>query len=162
MDLVDDPVALRRRLRRPDFVYVPEGTAQKSTLLEVGESTGDVEQESILEGEEEALRKRLAPQTIRSLIYSVQKAQSELDVMLVAARKPLTRRRRCWEVFVGCGRVSEKLREVGCEVEQIGLENDWHLTDPEHQAAFLRKMTTRPRTTFGCRRCVVLGRRFSS
>lgn len=39
LDLVEDPVALRTNLRRPDFVYVPESLAHISTVSEVGEST---------------------------------------------------------------------------------------------------------------------------
>lgn len=54
----------------------------------------------------------------------------------------MSRRRRCWEAYVGRGRrVSEELRRYGAaEVELFGLQNGWDLTDPERQAYFLQKM----------------------
>ena len=59
---------------------------------------------------------------------------------LKCSRKPPERRRRCWEVYVGEGKVSAFLHRFGAEVRTFGLDDGWDLTSPTHQAEFMRLM----------------------
>jgi len=134
LDLAEDLAALRRDLTKPSFVYAPDAPTHETTY-EIGEATGTPTKTT-----PDPYSKELSASTCRALCFSVTNTKAEMSRMLRAAAKPLTRRRRCWEVYVGRGRVSEYLRQYGAEVEQFGLENGWDLTDPTHQAWFLRKM----------------------
>ena len=125
-------------------MYVPDAPASTSTLMEVGESTGTPPEKTSepmpCEDDVCGCTKALTETTKRSISHAITQAKADTAYWLKAASKPLCRRRRCWEVYVGRGRVSEQLRRFGVEVEQFGLQNGWDLTDPDHQAYFLQKM----------------------
>ena len=139
LDLASDPRALRRELRQPTFVDIPDHLTGTESLLEIGESTGDFSQVPKDRGQNE-LQKPLQGGRVRSILYAIDKAAGQLTRDLKSSRKPLVRRRKCWEVFAGLGLVSHHLRQLGTEVHSFNLETGWDLSDTDAQRSFYQLM----------------------
>jgi len=152
LNLAEDTEHMRTHLHHPDFAYVPPGLQheaqpgfQKHAVCEVCDYTNQEvnAQDPVCYpclGPEENDVKELLPHALRSILYAVTDASTRTSRLLTSACKPLRKRRKCWEVYVGIGRLSQELRKLGIEVSQFGLENGWDLTDPAHQQAFLNLM----------------------
>ena len=140
LNLVENPQALRTEIRTPVFRHVPEAP---DYVLEVGSATGDpAAEKNDVEDDDDSDNdhKELKPGKLRSILYALDSGRKVMDLMLKSTTKPLVRRRRCWEVFVGIGLVSTYLRKYGVEVRQFSLDNYWDLADAQHQRAFLDLM----------------------
>jgi len=118
LDLAEDAQALRKNLRAPQFVYIPEDVDPKQAILlnEEEESEDEVADDTTT-----SQLKTLTPSKLRSICYAADEAGARLTQGLRPSRKPLLRRRRCWEVYVGMGLVSQYLRLCAVEVRQFGL-----------------------------------------
>ena len=122
LDLAEDPTGLRAKLRKPDFVDVPLGTPDTTSLLEIGESTGHPVAADVAEEDGELLKALLA-QKARSFVLAVEQTQAQLSKSLYCARRPLLRRRRCWLVFAGLSCfLSQQLRDNAVEILTFGAE----------------------------------------
>ena len=74
------------------------------------------------------------------MIYAVGRQKARIKKALRSGKRPPERRRRCWEVYVGEGKVSAYLTRLGADVRTFGLDDGWDLTSPTHQTEFLRMM----------------------
>ena len=116
LDLAEDPTSLRRELRKPSFVYAPDDLQRNGNLLEVGDATGHMDDE---EPEYTDHTKNLPTNKVRSICYAAESAATKVTKQLKHATKPLVRKRKCWEVYVGLGLVSYYLRLNCVEVKQF-------------------------------------------
>ena len=67
--------------------------------------------------------KTLAPSKDRSVCYAAESAVTKFAKDLKSAARPLFRKRKCWEVYVGLGLVSYYVRLNNVEVKQFRLQS---------------------------------------
>lgn len=138
LNLAEDPIAMRKEIRHPTFKNLPDEVMSMDHVLDIEEATGHVSDHN--DGDDKNHLKDLPNGRMRGMYYAVDQQNASLQRELKASTKPLTRRRRCWEVFVGVGLVSQYLRQAGTEVKTFSLQNGWDLTDRHEQRVFLDMM----------------------
>ena len=135
LNLAEDVASMKKKLRKPDFKFAPDGI--DDNVLEVAEDPTETETKEVEEPPTENY-KDLTPSDARHIYNSVDLELAKLERAMRTSRRTLeTRRRKCWEVFVGKGLLSQELRKLGAETTSFGLENGWDLTDPHMQREFL-------------------------
>ncbi len=112
LDLCEDPASVRRELRKPAFVHGPAELSRQGCLLEMEDAAGDPTTITTTDDTTttDKYSKDLAPKVVGNIMCAVDQATALATRILQAARKPLNKRRCCWEVYVGIGLALHYLR----------------------------------------------------
>ena len=90
LDLLEDPHDLRRKIRDPDFVYVPIEEQDAGHALEVGDATGQPEEEH---PDDNVKMKELSGHQTRTLAAAAGQEEVYLNKLLKLSRRLPARRR---------------------------------------------------------------------